>query len=733
MLDQPMNRLCHLCLFFLLILPVAPRAEEPPPSAQALKSFAENSWEKYAVNQGGNYTKVPNTYAGNLVRIHVDRVHNELITLDGKQIDGAGTIVGVIDSGMPTFFEKSANLIAYRDFTSVDPTPNDDSNFDMPHGTHVLGTIVGDSVKDKDGVERIVGIAPKARFVIAKVFPSRKVIVGTRNLKHEDQFKSAFRWMMALPEGMRPSVINCSWGNVHPDTILESADPGFTEIFRQANSMGILVVFAAGNFHEEQESYHGLDAYILAHVNVLTVGATDVFDYVTDFSGRGYTLEYGYPFVSPDIAAPGQDIPSLRPNGQFSNIWDGTSMAAPHISGVSLLIKQAFPAITPLQMRQLIEETAEHIEPVRPKGNPAIANHPFFKLFYPSGEPLLFDTKDKGEIDFSVKNRAYGSGIIDAYKAVKRALKLHELGGKNPEEENAAGLLKLAEQYFNNHNFLLGHQMVDRILSGAFDPKFSSEEEKIESLTKAYQLKVIGYRSSYSFRESRQVIDALLQNRTTLKLTKEEVCDFTFLRANNINDQFQYRSRINDREFIGAQTVFRGVEDSTLEIIDAFEEYLSICGTDHVNYFRAKVMVARNKALLREFDQAEKILMDVILKTPGSADAQDAVLALREVYGKHTKEFVVCLEGICRKVSGDEFTKSQIRSQAFLIITDSQDMEACLAAWELLLSISSEYDTIEYAKKAYKNHHCLIQETLFQFLRNKLTSDEFDFFLSTSF
>jgi bacillopeptidase F len=126
-------------------------------------------------------------------------------------------------------------------------------------------------------------------------------------------------------------VVNNSWSN-NNSTSLEFA----TDIQALLNA-GIFPVFSAGNRGSVEGSIGSPASLSLA----FAVGATTLDDEIAIFSSRGPS-----PFgpTKPDVAAPGKEIYSTFPGGAYSDL-DGTSMAAPHVSGLAALLLQASPQL----------------------------------------------------------------------------------------------------------------------------------------------------------------------------------------------------------------------------------------------------------------------------------------------------------------------------------------------------------------------------------------------------
>lgn len=266
-------------------------------------------------------------------------------------IDGSGVVVGVIDTGFDYTHEALATK--WRGYNPENPSsPNPDGNWfdavngrtlpydipEVPHGSHVTGTILG---QDPDG-ENIIGVAPGAKFILAKAFE----IDGG----YDSDITAAAQWMLA-PGGdpnKAPDVINNSWGG----------DPGLNEWFRPMvqtwRAAGILPVFSAGN-EEPPPAYPGSVSPPGNYPESFAVGATDRDDLRGDFSRLGPSPYAGD--LKPDIAAPGVNVRSSVPGGYQAG-WSGTSMAAPHVTGTAALLLSYNAALTPDELEQIMMSTA---------------------------------------------------------------------------------------------------------------------------------------------------------------------------------------------------------------------------------------------------------------------------------------------------------------------------------------------------------------------------------------
>jgi thermitase len=195
------------------------------------------------------------------------------------------------------------------------------------HGTHVAG-VAGARINNSVG---IAGMAGGSRLMIVKVLD-----------EYGDGWYSdiAQGIIYAVDNGAR--VINLSLGGRAPSQTLQEA-------VNYAHAHGALMVAAAGN-RDPKDGYNAV-LYPAACEHVLAVAATDQDDVRSSFSNHGSQV---------DVAAPGVDIYSTWYRGNYTT-KDGTSMAAPHVSGLAALIWSTHPDRTVTRVSQIITSTAADV------------------------------------------------------------------------------------------------------------------------------------------------------------------------------------------------------------------------------------------------------------------------------------------------------------------------------------------------------------------------------------
>jgi len=271
---------------------------------------------------------------------------------DGSSCVG-DEIAAPIDGGCPNHgynFMDASNYGSYSsNFDDIDPLdPNQDfilpspnpntGNHWAPHGTHVAGTIAA----VKNNAMGIMGVAPQAKIMALKTYYYTNEIVRSINFANNNGVK----------------IINASFGGYNwDDCSMYDAIKNFNGLFiisAMNDSYDVdsgdpdKIAYPAG-FGLKSECGPGLD-------NIIVVAATTNNDDLATFSN------YGLKTVN--IGAPGKDIISVgigesgQANYYFAN---GTSMAAPHVSGLAALLWGYKPNLTLYDVKAAILYNGESI------------------------------------------------------------------------------------------------------------------------------------------------------------------------------------------------------------------------------------------------------------------------------------------------------------------------------------------------------------------------------------
>ena len=245
-------------------------------------------------------------------------------------------IVTVIDTGADLDHPDLLDNLLPRgaedwDFADAgDPAPDDTAG----HGTHVAGTAAG--VDNQVGV---IGVAPSCR-----IMPLRIDLTAGVNQNRADAINYVRQQAAANPA--RRYVVNCSW-RTSGDHI------GVRTAIEDTVAAGVLIVFAAGNSNRNTDvtpEFPGV------YPQVIAVAALDQSGRRATFSNFGGNV---------DVSAPGVNIFSSLPDDAHGFL-DGTSMAAPHVTGLAALVWSVAPGLTGTQVRRIIEDTCDDVDTDNP-------------------------------------------------------------------------------------------------------------------------------------------------------------------------------------------------------------------------------------------------------------------------------------------------------------------------------------------------------------------------------
>lgn len=231
----------------------------------------------------------------------IDQVDRPIDTQYHYNYNGAGVYAFIIDTGIrPDHVEFTGRLLPGYNVVADSNGTNDCNG----HGTHVSGTVGGTIW----GVAKGVSLIPVRVLDCSGSGSYSGVIAGVD-------------WVAGST--LRPAVANMSLGG--------SASSSVNSAVAGAVSKGVTMVVAAGNSNAD-----ACNSSPASEPSAITVGATGSDDARASYSNYGSCL---------DIFAPGSAITSAwNTSASASNTISGTSMAAPHVTGVAVLALAANPA-----------------------------------------------------------------------------------------------------------------------------------------------------------------------------------------------------------------------------------------------------------------------------------------------------------------------------------------------------------------------------------------------------
>lgn len=286
------------------------RCEMSRREAEELASNEDIIVEKDALIQAcasGEEEKGESDPEWNIQMVRADDSHAET---------GEGKIkVAVLDSGVDDF-----NDVRLAD--SINLIPGEENVLPLfwdvtGHGSSVAGIIAA----EKNDVG-ITGIAPEAEIYAAKVLDDKNQAPVSRVI-------DGIYWAI----DKKVNIINMSFG-------IKSDSAALHRAIRDAYEAGILLVAAAGN--------DGAVEYPAAYDEVIAVGSVDTSGVASEESASGDEME---------LTAPGEQICST---GAFEGtlVSAGTSMAAPHVTGIAARLWAKDTSVTAEFIRQLMAASA---------------------------------------------------------------------------------------------------------------------------------------------------------------------------------------------------------------------------------------------------------------------------------------------------------------------------------------------------------------------------------------
>ena len=362
-------------------------------------------------------------------------------------ISGDGVNIAMVDTGVdnehPGLNQK---FIAGYDavcYMHSDPQcvlaggRQDDGSFDPDdgnqHGTACMGMASSTGLESDGTQSEFYGSAPNASLIDVRIGTDVGAGPFENYLLEQEFYESAMnglQWIIDHRDDAWPGadesnygidIISLSWGITSHENGGSDGSDMHSRILDEAMELGVTVSNAAGNDGPDNDGFSGMSASSLS----ITVAATDdqntvnrTDDTIAGYSSRGPRKDNGdgNPIneLVPEISAPGSNIIQAEgcvSSGGCSNFLggdasqntytgrgSGTSYATPSVSGVIALIMEANENLTPLQIKEVLKQTAER-----------------------RGEPSATDVDPYW-------NRDFGYGMVDALAAVELAIHLRESG-----------------------------------------------------------------------------------------------------------------------------------------------------------------------------------------------------------------------------------------------------------------------------------------------------------------
>lgn len=223
------------------------------------------------------------------------------------------------------------------------------------HGTHCAGNVAARG----DNKLGISGVAPQAQIMALR-------FIGNQGGTTSAAIKSI---KYAVDNGAK--VLSNSWGSEGENPSEDAENKALRDIISYAEAKGVLFIAAAGNGHRGKGYDNDTDsrpAYpaSYSHSNIISVAAIDANDRLGGFSNWGKKTVH--------IAAPGVKIFSTTVGGKYSDQvipfvakWEGTSMAAPHVSGAAALYWSLHPDKSANEVKEAILNSAVKVPTLQNK------------------------------------------------------------------------------------------------------------------------------------------------------------------------------------------------------------------------------------------------------------------------------------------------------------------------------------------------------------------------------
>lgn len=281
---------------------------------------------------------------------------------------GYGTKVLIIDTGVDWQHPALRSQSAYNTETLRRSTSGSlIGDYSDEHGTAVAGAILGLERPTQD----TLGPAFNTRYLDG---PASNAVNSSS--EYEGSARTALanlQWALNPDQNINttddvPDVINNSWGIANLNAS-DCTNSFYRDVIGSLDAAGVSVLFAAGNEGPNPETINLPAGLHISPYVPLSVGATNEGELITNFSSRGPTpCQSGENAIKPEVVAPGQRIRTTSLFGRYSRI-SGTSFSTPYVTGIILLLKEAFPNLEGSKLQEAVVESARDLGSPGPDNN----------------------------------------------------------------------------------------------------------------------------------------------------------------------------------------------------------------------------------------------------------------------------------------------------------------------------------------------------------------------------
>ena len=321
----------------------------------------------------GNFTRIVETYDFTQIDLLLDPTTAEQPTCLRQRLSR-----GADDEGLPAQIQDlqvaltNGRTLDWKIIAPLLRIPHREGTYAPPamdHGTHVAGILAGDWRRDDPDTsleQDLVGVCPDLRLYDLRVL-DRNGVGDEFGVMAALQF---VRYLNSTNDYVVVHGVNLSLSLQHDVANYACGRTPVCEEAERVAAAGIVVVAAAGNQGYRRyataeggtgEEYNSISITDPGNADaVITVGATHRYrphTYgVSYFSSRGPT---GDGRRKPDLVAPGEKITSALPSRSYG-LKDGTSMAAPHVSGAAALLMARYSELVgqTARVKQILCDTA---------------------------------------------------------------------------------------------------------------------------------------------------------------------------------------------------------------------------------------------------------------------------------------------------------------------------------------------------------------------------------------